>query len=122
MVTVTATMTGRRRLTQGELDLMVAAHERFLGGKPGGKRASLRFMNLSGLDLCGRNLSDADLSASVLDGTRLIRANIRRGSWPSRRSSDKSKSLGKPQVMFPKISELKQAGFPGGIWSACETT
>ncbi|MFY8140997.1 MAG: pentapeptide repeat-containing protein, partial [Caulobacter sp.] len=54
-------LAGRRRLTQAELDLMVAAHERFLTGKPGGKRASLRFLDLSRLDLATRDLTDADL-------------------------------------------------------------
>ena len=58
----TTPMTGRRRLTQSELDMMMAAHERFLSGKPGGKRAALRFLNLTGLDFSGRNLADADLS------------------------------------------------------------
>ncbi|MES2034404.1 MAG: pentapeptide repeat-containing protein [Pseudomonadota bacterium] len=74
-------LSGRRRLSQGELDLMVAAHERFLAGKPGGKRASLRFLDLSLLSLVGRNLTDADLSASIFDGARmggviLERANL----------------------------------------------
>jgi hypothetical protein len=44
-------LAGRRRLSQAELDMMITAHERFLSGKPGGKRASLRFLDLSRLEL-----------------------------------------------------------------------
>ena len=75
-----ASVAGRRRLTQAELDLVITAHERFVAGKPGGKRASLRFANLSGLDLSNRNLTEIDLSASILDGTRLIRARLERAN------------------------------------------
>ena len=42
---------GHRRLSQGELDMLLTAHERFITGKPGGKRASLKFVDLSNLDL-----------------------------------------------------------------------
>jgi len=70
----------RRRLSQGELDLMVSAHERFIEGRPGGKRASLRFVDLSGLDLTDRNLSDADLSGSVFDNCKMARAKLERAS------------------------------------------
>ena len=35
---------GRRRLSQAELDMIVMAHEKFVTGKQGGKRASLRFV------------------------------------------------------------------------------
>ena len=55
-------LAGRRRLSQAELDMIVMAHEKFVTGKQGGKRASLKFMNLSGLDLSFRNLVDADFS------------------------------------------------------------
>ena len=42
---------GRRRIIQAELEMILAAHERFVTGKPGGKRANLRFINFTGLDL-----------------------------------------------------------------------
>jgi len=73
-------LTGRRRISQNELDLLIDGHERLLSGRPGGKRATLRFMDLSGLDLSGRNLSDADVSASVLDGARMIRTRLDRSN------------------------------------------
>jgi len=70
----------RRRLSQGELDLIVSAHERFIEGRPGGKRASLRFVDLTGLDLSDRNLSDADLSGSVFDNCKMARAKLERAN------------------------------------------
>ena len=48
-------MTGRRRLTQSELEIILTAHEKFVTGKPGGKRASLRLVDMRGLDLSFRN-------------------------------------------------------------------
>src|ERR1022692_1353046 len=71
----------RRHLSQSELDMIVEAHERYISGRPGGKRAALRFVDFTGLEFSGRNLADADLSASVFDsarmaGTRLDRANL----------------------------------------------
>ena len=56
-----------RRLGQGDLDMFVAAHERFVTGKPGGRKLSLKFVDLTGLDLAGRHLDDADFSGSVLE-------------------------------------------------------
>ena len=67
-------------MTQAELDFVVSAHERFVAGKSGGKRAVLRFANLSGLDLSHRILTEADLSASVLDGCRMIRTRLERAN------------------------------------------
>ncbi|ENZ82488.1 putative low-complexity protein [Caulobacter vibrioides OR37] len=71
---------GRRRLSQAELDMIVTAHEKFVTGKQGGKRATLRFMQLSGLDLSFRNLVDADLTGSLLEGCRMVRAKLDRAS------------------------------------------
>ena len=48
--------------------------------RPGGKRASLRFVDFSGLNLSRRNLSDADLSASVFDGARMAGARLDRAN------------------------------------------
>src|SRR5262245_54671089 len=61
---------GRRRLSEGELSILLDGHARFLAGK-GGKPARLPFCDFSGLDLAGRALSGADLSGSVFDGARM---------------------------------------------------
>src|ERR1700744_6298144 len=70
----------RRRLSQAELDMIVASHERFVSGRPGGKRASLRFVDFSGLNFSGRGLSDPDLSASTFDGARMTRTKLDRAN------------------------------------------
>src|ERR1700761_8750793 len=72
--------TARRRMTQGELDCTLEAHERLVEGRPGGRRAVLSFANLSGLDLSGRNLSEADLSGAVLEGAKAMKANFERAN------------------------------------------
>jgi len=56
------------RMNQSQLDLMLDAHERFATGRPGGRRLSLKFANLNGLDLSGRVLTDADLSGCSFEG------------------------------------------------------
>src|SRR5579872_5659702 len=70
----------RRRLSQGELDMIIDAHERYATGRPGGKRASLRFVDFSGLNLARRNLADADLSASIFDGCRMAAVRLDRAN------------------------------------------
>lgn len=75
-----AAISGRRKLSAGEIEIIVAGHERLLSGRPGGRRAALMFVDLSGADLSGRNLSDADLSGSIFDGARLIGARLERAN------------------------------------------
>ena len=62
----------RRALTQGEVDLLVQAHERLAEGRPGGRRLALKFADLNGLNLSGRNLAEADLTGCSLENTRLV--------------------------------------------------
>ena len=71
---------GRRRLTQAEAEVFVSAHEKFITGKQGGKRAVLRFLDLSGLDLTGRNLNHADFTGSVFDGARMAKVQLERAA------------------------------------------
>ena len=56
----------RDRLSQGDLDRILDAHEAFLKHRVGGTRASLKLRDLSFLDFSGRDLSDADFSGSKL--------------------------------------------------------
>ncbi len=67
-------------VSQGELDILLAAHERLLQGRPGGKRISFRFANLSGLDFAGRNLAEADFSGSSFEGAKLTNAILDRAN------------------------------------------
>ena len=55
----------------------IAAHQAFLARRPGGRRASLKFRDLSGFDLTGCQLAEADLSGASLRESRLIRTNLR---------------------------------------------
>ena len=73
-------LTGRRRLSAGEVEMILGAHEKFATGRPGGRRAVLKFVDLSGFNLVGRNLTEADFSGSILDGTRLAGANLERAN------------------------------------------
>ena len=52
----------RKRLTQAELDVICARHDRLFQARPGGARAVFAWMDLSGLSLKGRNLADADFA------------------------------------------------------------
>ncbi|MDI1364745.1 MAG: pentapeptide repeat-containing protein, partial [bacterium] len=79
-MTAVQSLAGRRSLSQAELDMIVTAHEKFVTGKQGGRRASLKFVNLSGLDMSFRNLVDADFTGSVLDGCRMVRTKLDRAN------------------------------------------
>ena len=61
----------RKRLTQAELDVVCGRHDRLFQARPGGARAVFAWMDLSGLSLRGRNLSDADFAAASLEGCDL---------------------------------------------------
>src|SRR5438270_13741647 len=70
-----------RKLTQAELNLVCAKHDRLWTSKPGGARAALAWADLTGLDLRGRNLCGADLTGAILfdcqmRGARLDHANL----------------------------------------------
>ena len=60
-----------------ELPAIVAAHDAYLRRRPGGRRACLKFRDLSGLDLSGCRLAEADLSGAMLRGCRMVRADLR---------------------------------------------
>lgn len=68
--------TQRRRLTQAEADAICARHDRLFQARPGGARAVFAWMDLSGLTLRGRNLSDADFAAACLAGCDLTGARL----------------------------------------------
>lgn len=68
--------TQRRRLSQAEVDLICARHDRLFAARPGGARAVFSWMDLTGLSLKGRNLADADFSAACLVGCDLSGAKL----------------------------------------------
>ena len=50
------------RMTQAQLDALVNLHDRFLNGRIGGRRATLKRMDISGLVLSFKNMRGADFS------------------------------------------------------------
>jgi len=71
----------RRRLTQQDVDLICARHDRLFSARMGGARAVFAFHDLSGLDLSGRNLSDADFTGATLNDTRLVGTRLDNASF-----------------------------------------
>lgn len=65
-----------RRLTQLELDQICARHDRLWQARPGGARAVLAYLDLSGLDFRGRNLTDADFTGCLLADADLTGARL----------------------------------------------
>jgi uncharacterized protein YjbI with pentapeptide repeats len=66
----------RRRLAQVEVEQICAKHDRLFSSKPGGARAVFAWMDLSNLNLSGKNLCDADFSGAVLAGCKLRGAQL----------------------------------------------
>jgi hypothetical protein len=64
--------TGFARLTQKDVSASVARHEMLYSGRMGGARAVFAFCDLSGLDLSGRNLADADFTGRQPDRRRSL--------------------------------------------------
>src|SRR3954467_683576 len=73
--------TGFARLTQADVAQAVARHELLYSGRVGGARAVFAFCDLSGLDLSGRNLADADFTGASLGETNLSGARLDSASF-----------------------------------------
>ena len=70
-----------KRLTQHDVDVICAKHDRLWSARLDGARAVFAFCDISGLSMTGRNLCDADFTGAVLVGcdlrkTRLDNANF----------------------------------------------
>ena len=69
------------KLTQDELNRMLRAHALWRAGNPKGRRADLRYRDLSGLSFAGADctyalLTDANLANTNFAGTNCTRANF----------------------------------------------
>ena len=69
-------MPEQETITQQELTDIVLKHDMFMTGKPGGRRALLRDIDISGLSLMGKNLSQSDFTGCTFAGTNLSAADF----------------------------------------------
>jgi uncharacterized protein YjbI with pentapeptide repeats len=77
MPTLEPEKTETKRATEAEFSHMLQQHKAFFDRLPGGRRASLKFGDMSGLDLAGRCLAEADLSGAKLRNANLRGADLR---------------------------------------------
>src|SRR5690348_2336648 len=69
------------KLTEKQVRAAAARHELLYSGRVGGARAVFACCDLSGLDLSGRNLSDADFTGAYLEETNLAGAKLDSASF-----------------------------------------
>ena len=67
----------RRPVPAHEFQAIAAAHAAYLARRPGGRRANLKFCDLSGLDLTGCNFAEADLTGACFRDCSMVGANLR---------------------------------------------
>lgn len=68
------------RLKQDRFDALVNAHESFVTGRPGGRRATLSFIVASGYNADRRILTDARFDGADFSGTSFVGADLSRTS------------------------------------------
>jgi uncharacterized protein YjbI with pentapeptide repeats len=81
MVAVPAPNSSRRRLTQQEVDIICARHDRLFSARMGGARAVFAWCEMHGLDLSARNLCDADFTGAYLVGCKLVGTKLDNASF-----------------------------------------
>src|SRR6201986_3077148 len=69
------------KMTDTQVASAAARHEMLYSGRMGGARAVFAFCDLSGLDLSGRNLADADFTGAYLEETNLAGAKLDSASF-----------------------------------------
>lgn len=69
-----------KKLTQDQLDAMVKLHQRYLDGRIGGRRASLKNTDLSGLVMRSCNLSQSDFMSCIMMNMDLSGSNFSEAS------------------------------------------
>lgn len=73
-------LSGPIRLRPDRFEALVAAHEAFLAGRPGGRRATLKLIVSPGVVCEGRNLADARFDGADFTGARFAGTDLRRAS------------------------------------------
>lgn len=67
--------------SQEELDKVIEQHKKFKRGVRGGRRAHLKFKDLTGLKFHGADMEGADFTGSILNGADLSRGNFVNASF-----------------------------------------
>lgn len=67
--------------TQAILNRYLDAHERYARRQPGGRRATIKYLQAPHLDLGGRMLTEADFTGANLEGAKLAGASLERASF-----------------------------------------
>jgi len=70
-----------QKLSAAQIDQICLKHERFLKSKPGGQRASFAWTDVTGMDISGRNLADADFTAAIMCEVNLTAAILDHSSF-----------------------------------------
>lgn len=73
-------LSGPIRLRPDRFEALVAAHEAFLAGRPGGRRATLKFIVSPGVACDRRKLADARFDGADFSGASFVGADLRRAS------------------------------------------
>lgn len=71
---------GMETMTQEQLDALAQLHERFLTGRLGGRRATLKNTNLKGLSLKGRDMRQANFMGCGMSHMDLSECNFQEAS------------------------------------------
>lgn len=71
-----ATSKQYEKMTQEQLDAMVELHMRFLGNRIGGRRASLRMVDLTGLSLSAKDMRQVDFTGCIMQRMDLSKTNF----------------------------------------------
>jgi uncharacterized protein YjbI with pentapeptide repeats len=75
-----STVASRRAWDQRAVDEAVAAHEQFLRGARGGRRAFFQYIDAPGVDARRRLLNDADFTGANLEGAMLAGCHFERAA------------------------------------------
>ena len=84
------------KLTQKQAAAAAARHEMLYAGRMGGARAVFAFCDLSGLDLAGRNLADADFTGAILEECNFASARLEFREFLRRRFAPGQSCGGEP--------------------------
>ncbi|HIL28399.1 MAG TPA: pentapeptide repeat-containing protein, partial [Micavibrio sp.] len=69
------------KLSQEALESIIAGHQKYIKGMRGGVRAVIKFKDLSGVVIKGRDMSNSDFSGCIFDDADLSGSNFTASSF-----------------------------------------